>query len=467
MEEFDVVVIGGGPGGYVAAIRAAQLGLKTACIEKRGSLGGTCLNLGCIPSKALLDSSEKYEEAKKDFMNLGIEIQGLQLNLQKMLKNKDDIVSGLTLGIEGLFRKNKISYFKGVGEIKNANSIEITSNNNKKEVIATKNIIIATGSEVALLPGINIDEKTIVSSTGALSLSKVPNKMVVIGGGFIGLEMGSIWRRLGAEVEIVEFLDHIVPGIDTEIGKQLLKSLEKQGMKFRLGTKLLSAEAGKDCVDLEVESHIDGKKEKLKCDILLIAVGRKPYTKGLGLENIGIQLNQRGMVEIDEHFRTNVKNIYAIGDVVRGPMLAHKAEDEGIAVAEIIAGKVAHINYNTIPGVIYTWPETAAVGKTEDQLKKDNIEYNVGKFPFLANSRARAIGSTEGMVKILSCKNTDQILGVHIIGPDAGTMIAEAVLAMEYYASSEDIAMTCHAHPTLNEAVKEAALAVLNRAIHI
>lgn len=465
MEEFDVVVIGGGPGGYVAAIRAAQLGLKTACIEKRGALGGTCLNVGCIPSKALLNSSEKFEQAKHEFSEIGVECKEVKLNLAKMLKRKDDIVSSLCSGIEGLFRKNKISYYIGEGSFKDKNTIIIKGKENKE--IKAKNVIVATGSEVASLPNIKIDEKTIVSSTGALSLNKVPKKMIVIGGGFIGLEMGSVWRRLGAEVEVIEFLDHIVPGMDGEIGKQLLKILQKQGVKFRLGTKVVAAKSETNKAVLEVELVDGTNKEKLSCDVLLVAVGRKPYTEGLGLDKVGVKITDRGIVETDKHFRTNIDNIYAIGDVIKGPMLAHKAEDEGVSVAEIIAGKVGHVNYDTIPGVIYTYPEAASVGKTEEQLKKEGKEYLVGKFPFLANSRARAIGETDGMVKILSCKKTDQVLGVHIIGPEAGTMIAEAVLAMEYFASSEDIAMTCHAHPTLNEAVKEAALSVLGRAIHI
>lgn len=465
MEEFDVVVIGGGPGGYVAAIRAAQLGLKTACIEKRGTLGGTCLNVGCIPSKMLLSASEKYEEARKEFSSIGIECKEVSLDLDKMLQKKSEVVSGLCSGIEGLFKKNKVSYFIGVGTIKDQNTVSIKAKNSTE--IKAKNIIIATGSDVALLPDVEIDEKVIVSSTGALSLPKVPKKMVVIGGGFIGLEMGSVWRRLGAEVEVVEFLNHIVPGVDLEIGKSLLKSLEKQGMKFKLGSKVTSIKKTKQGAVLEVESVDGGKKEKINCDVVLVAIGRRPYTEGLGLENAGIKLADRGFIEINDQFKTNINNIFAIGDVVRGPMLAHKAEDEGVAVAEIIAGKVGHVNYSAIPGVIYTWPEVASVGKTEEELKKEGVKYKVGKFPFLANSRARAIGSSEGLVKILSAEKNDQVLGVHIIGPDAGTMIAEAVLALEYYASSEDIAMTCHAHPTLNEAVKEAALSVLGRAIHI
>ncbi|MEQ9115237.1 MAG: dihydrolipoyl dehydrogenase [Rickettsiales bacterium] len=465
MEEFDVVVIGGGPGGYVAAIRSAQLGLKTACIEKRGALGGTCLNVGCIPSKALLNSSEKYEQAKHEFSEIGVECKDVKLNLEKMLGKKNEIVSSLCTGIEGLFKKNKITYFKGEGSFKSKDTIFVKGQTNQE--IKTKNTIIATGSEVASLPGVAIDEKSIVSSTGALDLPTVPKKLVVIGGGFIGLEMGSVWRRLGAEVEVIEFLDHIVPGMDGEVGKQLLKILQKQGMKFRLSTKVVAAKSQKGKVSIKIESVDGKKKEQLECDVLLVAVGRKPYTQGLGLDKLGVNVSDRGVIETDEHFKTNVPGIYAIGDVIKGPMLAHKAEDEGVAVAEIIAGKVGHVNYNTIPGVMYTWPEVASVGKTEEQLKKEDKEYVVGKFPFLANSRARAIGSTDGMVKILSCKKTDEVLGVHILGPEAGTMIAEAVLAMEYYASSEDIAMTCHAHPTLNEAVKEAALSVLNRAIHI
>ncbi|MEI6187220.1 MAG: dihydrolipoyl dehydrogenase [Alphaproteobacteria bacterium] len=466
MEQFDVVVIGGGPGGYVAAIRAAQLGLKTACIEKRGSLGGTCLNVGCIPSKALLDSSEKYAEAKAEFAHHGIKCEKLSLDLNTLLARKDKVVLDLTKGIEGLFKKNKVSYFIGEGKIL-ANNVVEYQNNKKSEQIQGKNIIIATGSDSINIPGITVDEEHIVTSTGALSLKKVPKKMIVIGAGYIGLEMGSVWLRLGAEVEVIEFLDRIVPAMDKEVAKNLQKSLEKQGMKFRLSTKVLSATNSKNGVELEVDSASGGQKEKITTDVLLVAIGRKAHTQGLGLEELGVAIDNRGRVLVNENFGTNVSGIYAIGDVIAGPMLAHKAEEEGVAVVELIAGQAGHVNYNAIPGVIYTWPEVATVGKTEEELQEAGVDYAVGKFPFMANSRARAIGSTEGFVKILACKKTDKVLGVHIIGPDAGTLIAEAVLAMEYSASAEDIARTCHAHPTLNEAVKEAALAVGGGAIHI
>lgn len=460
MENFDVVVIGGGPGGYVAAIRAAQLGLKVACIEKRGTLGGTCLNVGCIPSKALLDSSEKYAEAKSEFAHHGIKFDKLSFDLGAMLARKDRVVVDLTKGIEGLFKKNKITYIIGTGKIISKDQVECEGKRYQ-----TKHIIIATGSDSINIPGVVVDEENIVTSTGALSLKKVPKKMIVIGGGYIGLEMGSVWLRLGAEVEIVEFLDRIVPSMDSEIAKNLQKSLEKQGMKFRLSSKVLAATKSKSGVDLEIESA--SGKEKINTEILLVAVGRKPHTENLGLDAVGVVLDNRGRIQVNEKLQTNIPNIFAIGDVIAGPMLAHKAEEEGVAVAELIAGQAGHVNYDTIPGVIYTWPEVASVGKSEEELKQAGVEYNIGKFPFMANSRARAVGSTEGMVKILACKHTDRVLGIHIIGPDAGTMIAEAVLAMEYYASSEDIARTCHAHPTLNEAVKEAALAVVGRAIHI
>jgi len=465
MEQFDVVVIGGGPGGYVAAIKSAQLGLKTACVEKRGALGGTCLNVGCIPSKALLNSSEKYWEAENHFAHHGIECSGIKANLSKMLANKDKIVLDLTKGIEGLFKKNNVTYYQGLGKITGREKVSI-SNGGKSHEIAAKNIIIATGSEVAQIPGIEIDEKHIVSSTGALSLGKVPKKMIVIGGGYIGLELGSVWHRLGADIEVIEYADKIVPHMDKEMGAQLYKYLITQGIKFKLSTKLIKAESTKTGVNIEVES--EGRKaEKLSCDVLLISTGRKPYTTGLGCEDVGIVLDVSGRITVDKYFRTNVSNIYAIGDVIKGPMLAHKAEEEGVAVAEIISGQAGHVNYNLIPSVIYTYPEVASVGKTEEELKLEGVEYSVGKFPFMANSRARAIGTTEGMVKILACKKTDLVLGVHIIGPNAGTVIAEAVVAMEYFASSEDIARICHAHPTLNEAVKEAALAVTGKAIHI
>lgn len=461
MEEYDVVVIGGGPGGYVAAIKAAQLGLKTACIEKRQTLGGTCLNVGCIPSKALLNSSEKYWEAKNHFAQYGVDCN-VKLNLAKMLANKDKVVLDLTKGIEGLFKKNKVTHYVGAGKILGENKVAV---GNKE--LGAKNIIIATGSEVMDIPGIKIDEEVVVSSTGALSLSRVPKKMVVIGAGYIGLEMASVWHRLGAEVEIVEYADKIVPNMDKEMGAHLHKYLAANGIKFKLSTKVLKAEKTKSEVKVVLEDLASGKQEESSCDVLLVSIGRKPHTNGLGCEDASIKLDDRGRVIIDDKFRTNIKSIYAIGDVVRGPMLAHKAEEEGVAVAEIIAGQAGHVNYNTIPSVIYTYPEVASVGKTEEELKAEGIDYNVGKFPFMANSRARAVGSVEGMVKILACKKTDLVLGVHIIGPDAGTIIAEAVVAMEYFASSEDIARICHAHPTMNEAVKEAALAVTAKALHL
>lgn len=462
MDNFDVVVIGGGPGGYVAAIKAAQLGLKTACVEKRGSLGGTCLNVGCIPSKVLLDLSERFKEANH-LEEYGIDTGEVKLNLAKMLARKEKVVLDLTKGIEGLFSKNKVTYFKGKGTIKAPGKVAI----DKKDVISAKNIVIATGSEVIELPNIKINEKTIVSSTGALSLSKVPKKMVVIGGGYIGLELGSVWQRLGAKVQVIEFLDRIVPSMDQEIGKLFHKSLVNQGIEIKTGTKVISAKEINNGVAIEIEAASGGQKEKIECDVLLVSIGRKPNTSGLGLDEVGVALDDRGRVKVNAHFQTNISGIYAIGDVIAGPMLAHKAEEEGVAVAEILAGKIGHVNYNAIPGVVYTHPEVAAVGKTEEELKAAGIEYNVGKFPFMANSRARAIGETEGMVKILADKKTDLVYGVHIIGPDAGTMIAEAVLAMEYSASSEDIARTCHAHPTLNEALKEAALAVTGKPLHI
>jgi dihydrolipoamide dehydrogenase len=460
-EAFDVMVIGGGPGGYVAAIRAAQLGLKVACVEKRGALGGTCLNVGCIPSKALLESSEKFEDANHEFAKHGIDAK-VSLNLANMMKRKDEVVDGLTKGIEGLFKKNKITYIKGHGTVTGANSVQV-----EKETYQAKNIIIATGSEVTPLPGITIDEERIVSSTGALALKAVPKKLVVIGAGVIGLELGSVWRRLGAEVQVIEYLDRITPGMDNEIAKQFQKILEKQGIVFTLSTKVTSAKSGKSGVELTLEPAAGGKAEKLTADVVLVAVGRRPYTSSLGLDSVGVKMDAKGRIETNGHWQTNVPSIYAIGDVIAGPMLAHKAEDEGVAVAEVIAGQKPHVNYNTIPGVIYTWPEVANVGKTEEELKAANIAYNVGKFPFLANSRGRSSGQTDGFVKILADKTTDEVLGVHIIGPHAGTLIHEVCIAMEFGASAEDIARTCHAHPTLNEAVKEAALAVAGRAIHI
>ncbi|MDE3060151.1 MAG: dihydrolipoyl dehydrogenase [Pseudomonadota bacterium] len=461
-DQFDLIVIGGGPGGYVAAIRAAQLGMNVACIEKRSTLGGTCLNVGCIPSKALLESSHHYEEARLHFASHGIKAS-VSLDLPVMLQRKDKVVSDLTRGIEGLFKKNKVTWIKGAASIKGTGVVTVDG----KATFSAKNILIATGSEVMPLPGVAIDEKRIVSSTGALALDKVPEHLVVVGGGYIGLEMGSVWRRLGAQVTVVEFLDRIVPGMDGETGKLFQRTLEKQGIQFRLGTKVVAAENKGKNVALTLEAAKGGGKENLTVDIVLVAIGRRPYTQGLGLENAGIRVDDRGRIPVDKHFQTSAKGIYAIGDVIAGPMLAHKAEEEGIAAVEVMAGQTGHVNYDAIPGVVYTWPEVATVGKTEEEVKAGGIEYKVGKFPFTANSRARATGETEGMVKIIADAKTDRVLGVHIIGPDAGTLISECVLAIEFGGSSEDIARTCHAHPTLEEATKEAALAVLGRAVHI
>jgi len=462
-EKFDATVIGGGPGGYVCAIRLSQLGLKTACIESRGSLGGTCLNVGCIPSKSLLNLSENFDRAK-NFEKIGIEIGEVKLNLDKMMKNKEKAVTVLTKGIEFLFKKNKITYFKGKGSFKSASEILISSNG-KETTIQTDKTIISTGSEPISIPGMEFDEKKILSSTGALSLSKLPKKMVVVGGGYIGLEMGSVWSRLGTEVEVIEFLDHITPGMDREISNEFMKILKKQKIKFQLNTKVEKITKTQDGVSIET-SDKESKKNKIDADVVLISVGRKPNTKGLNLENIGVQTDQKERVKVNKNFETNIKNIYAIGDVIEGPMLAHKAEEEGIAVAELIAGQSGHVNYDLIPGVVYTSPEVASVGKTEEQLKEKNVSYKIGKFPFIANSRAKAIDELEGFVKILADSSTDKVLGVHIIGPHAGEMIAEMAVAMEFGASSEDIARTCHAHPTFSEAIKEAALSVDKRQIH-
>lgn len=460
-EAFDVIIIGAGPGGYVAAIRAAQLGLKTACVEKGATLGGTCLNVGCIPSKALLESSEKFEDASLHFAQHGID-GSVTLNLKQMMARKADVVSKLTQGIEGLFKKNKVTWLKGTGSITGANEVSVDGTK-----YAAKHIVIATGSEVSPLPGVTVDEKQIVSSTGALSLAAVPKHLVVIGAGVIGLELGSVWKRLGAKVTVLEYLERITPGMDAEVAKQFQKILEKQGIEFKLGQKVAAARPGKNGVEVEFSPAAGGAGEKLLADVVLLAVGRRAYTDKLGLENVGLSTNKRGQVEVNAHWQTAVPSIFAIGDVIAGPMLAHKAEDEGVAVAEFIAGQKPHVNYNTIPGVVYTHPELANVGKTEEELKAVNVAYKVGKFPFLANSRARATGQTDGFVKIIADAKTDEVLGVHIIGPQAGNMIHEVCVAMEFGASSEDIARTCHAHPTYNEAVKEAAFAVAGRAIHI
>ena len=462
-EKFDVTVIGGGPGGYVCAIRSSQLGLKTACIESRGTLGGTCLNIGCIPSKSLLNLSENFHKAK-NFEKLGIETGEIKLNLEKMMKNKDKAVTVLTKGVELLLKKNKVTYFKGTGSFKNQNQISII-NNKEETTIETKNTIISTGSEPVSLRGIEFDEEKILSSTGALSISKLPKKMVVVGGGYIGLEMGSVWSRLGTEVQVIEFLDHIIPEMDKEISTEFMKILKKQGIKFELKTKVEKIIKSKNGVIIETFSK-EGKKNKFEADVVLISVGRRPYTKNLNLEKMGVELDKRGSVKVNKNFQTNIKNIYAIGDVIEGPMLAHKAEEEGIAVAELISGQSGHVNYDTIPGVIYTSPEVASIGKTEEQLKEKGINYKIGKFPFLANSRAKVIDESEGFVKILADSTTDKVLGVHIIGQHAGEMIAEMSVAMEFGASSEDIARTCHAHPTFSEAIKEAALSVEKRQIH-
>ncbi|MGY6568161.1 MAG: dihydrolipoyl dehydrogenase [Salinarimonas sp.] len=464
---YDLVIIGTGPGGYVCAIRAAQLGMKTAVIEKREAHGGTCLNVGCIPSKALLHASHMFEEAGTHFKTLGIDVGKPKLDLKAMLAHKNDAIAGNTKGIEFLLKKNKIDAFHGTGKILSAGKVSVSGPDGKTQEIETKNIVIATGSDVVSLPGIEIDEKRIVSSTGALDLTEVPKKMVVIGGGVIGLEMGSVWRRLGAEVTVVEFLDRILAGMDGDVAKQFQRMLQKQGMSFKLGSKVTSAKTSGKGVTLTVEPAKGGDAETIEADIVLVAVGRKPYTEGLGLAEAGVKLDDRGRVEIDAHYATNVQGIYAIGDVVTGPMLAHKAEDEGVALAEMLAGKAGHVNYGIIPNVVYTYPEVASIGKTEEELKEAGTAYNVGKFPFTANGRAKANLQTDGFVKILADKETDRVLGAHIVGPEAGDLIHEIAVAMEFGASSEDIARTCHAHPTLSEAVKEAALAVDNRALHM
>lgn len=460
--KFDVIVIGAGPGGYVCAIRAAQLGMSVACVEKRESLGGTCLNIGCIPSKALLSASEKYEDAAHHMADVGIKIKGASVDWGKMQGHKDGVVDANTKGIEFLFKKNKITHIHGAGEIVKAGEVKVGDT-----VYKADSIIIATGSDVITLPGIKIDEERIVSSEGALKLKEVPKSMVVIGGGVIGLEMGTIYRRLGADVTVVEFQDNILPGMDNELRKESLKILKKQGLDFKLSSKVTSADNKGKYVELTVESADGSASETMKADIVLMAVGRKPYTDGLGLDNVGVKLDDRGRVEVDEFFESSVEGIYAVGDVIRGAMLAHKAEDEGVVLAEMLAGQSGHINYDAIPGVVYTWPEVAAVGKTEEQLKEAGIKYNAGKFPFMANGRARAINMMDGFVKILACAKTDKILGAHIIGPAAGDLIQEVVSVMEFDGTAEDIARTCHAHPTLTEVVKEAALAVHKRPLHI
>ncbi len=467
--DFDLVVIGGGPGGYIAAIRAAQLGMKVACVEKRKNLGGTCLNVGCIPSKALLEISHKFHDAEHQFEKLGIAVSKPKIDVKKLLANKNEIIAGLTGGIAGLFKKNKVTAIEGTGKFLNKNEIEVTKTDGSKEKVSAKNFIIATGSEVTKLPNVEIDEKIIVSSTGALELETVPQKMIVIGAGVIGLELGSVWGRFGTEIEVVEYLDKITPAMDAEVSRNFQRILEKQGFKFRLSTKVVSVKKEKNGAKVEVESvaqgENSGKKETLSADVVLVAIGRKPNTENLGLENVGIKTNARGFIE-NNHLRTSVENIFVIGDVTTGPMLAHKAEDEGMAVAEIIAGQKGHVNYDVIPSVIYTHPEVACVGKSEEELKAAGVSYKVGKFSMMANSRARATFDDQGFVKILADAKSDRVLGAHIIARDAGNTIHEVVVAMEFGGSAEDIARTCHAHPTYNEAVKEAALAVDKRAIH-
>jgi dihydrolipoamide dehydrogenase len=464
---YDLIVIGTGPGGYVCAIRAAQLGLKTAVVEKRATHGGTCLNVGCIPSKALLHASELFEEAGHSFAKMGIGVPAPKLDLRAMMAFKDEGVDGNVKGVEFLLKKNKIDAFHGAARIAAPGKVEVKSADGKTQTLETKSIVIATGSDVARLRGIEIDEKRIVSSTGALALDKVPGHLLVVGAGVIGLELGSVWRRLGSKVTVVEFLDGVLPGMDGEVRRQAQRLLEKQGMAFRLSSKVTAVDASGKTLKVSVEPAKGGAAETIEADIVLVAIGRVPYTEGLGLKEIGVKLDERGRVATDAHFATNVRGIYAIGDAIAGPMLAHKAEDEGVAVAEILTGQAGHVNYDVIPNVVYTYPEVASVGKSEDELKQAGIAYKTGKFPFTANGRAKVNLQTEGFVKILADAKTDRVLGVHIVGADAGNMIAEAAVAMEFGAASEDIARTCHAHPTLTEAVKEAALAVDNRAIHM
>ncbi|PNH01664.1 Dihydrolipoyl dehydrogenase, mitochondrial [Tetrabaena socialis] len=466
--EKDVIIIGGGPGGYVAAIKAGQLGLSVTCVEGRGALGGTCLNVGCIPSKALLNSSHMYAEAKNHFSEYGIKFGDLSYDFTAVQKQKDTAVAGLTKGIEGLLKKNKVEYVKGWGKLVSGTEVEVAALDGTTSRLRAKNILLATGSEVTPLPGVPIDEEKIVSSTGALALKAVPPEMVVIGAGYIGLEMGSVYQRLGSKVTVVEFLDNIVPTMDAEVRRTFQRTLEKQGLKFKMGTKVTKGEVVGDKVKLTLEASKGGAPQTMECDVCLVAIGRRPYAKGLGLDAVGVKLDARGRVEVDSHFRTSVPSVYAIGDLIPGPMLAHKAEEDGVAAVEIIAGKHGHVNYATVPSICYTHPEVASVGLTEDEAKAKGLEYKTGKFSFMANSRARAVGDTDGMVKIVADKKTDKLLGVHIMGPNAGEMIHEAVLALEYGASAEDIARTCHGHPTLSEAVKEAALATsFGKAIHM
>ena len=463
---YDLIVIGTGPGGYVCAIRAAQLGLKVAVVEKRPTFGGTCLNIGCIPSKALLYASEKFEEVTHDFPALGISVGKPKLDLKAMMKHKTDTVGANVQGVGYLFKKNKVDTFTGLGTIKGAGAVTVTSDDGKTQDLETRAICIATGSEIAKLTDVEVDEKVVVSSEGALALESVPKKLIVVGGGYIGLELGCVWKRLGAEVEVVEFLDRILPGMDGEVSKQFQRTLEKQGIKFHLGVKVTGIEKGSDGAKVTVEPKEGGAAQTFEANVVLVAIGRRPNTEGLGLEALGMAMD-RGRVTVDDGFETSVPGIFAIGDVIRGPMLAHKAEDEGVALAEMLAGQHGHVNYGVIPGIVYTMPEVAAVGRTEEELKAADIKYNVGKFPFTANGRARATRHTEGFVKVLADAETDKVLGVHIISAAAGDLIAECALLMEFGGSSEDLARTCHAHPTMAEAVKEAAMAVERRAIHV
>lgn len=467
-DQFDLTIIGSGPGGYVCAIRAAQLGLKVAVVEKWPTLGGTCLNIGCIPSKALLHASELFEEAGHGFKSLGIDIPAPQLNLRQMMTHKSETVASNVGGVDYLFKKNKITVFRGIGSIPASGKVLVTPQSGAQVEIATKSIVVATGSVPATLPGIEIDEKTVVTSTGALTLDKVPGKLVVIGAGVIGLELGSVWQRLGAQVTVVEYLDRILPGMDSEVARQFQRMLQKQGMEFKLSSKVAGLEKEPTGgIKVKVEPAKGGDVEALDADVVLVAIGRKPFTEGLGLDLVGVALDERGRVRVDAHYKSSVDGIYAIGDVIAGPMLAHKAEDEGIAVAELLAGQAGHVNYAVIPGVVYTNPEVASVGKTEDELKAEGVDYKIGKFPFTANGRAKAMLATQGFVKILADVETDRVLGAHIIGKNAGEMIHELVTLMEFSGSSEDLARTTHAHPTLSEAIREAALSLGDGAIHI
>jgi len=467
MATYDLLVIGTGPGGYVCAIRAAQLGMKVAVVEKNETLGGTCLNIGCMPSKALLHASEMFEEAEHSFAKMGVSVPPPKLDLPSMMNFKQQGIDGNVKGVEFLMKKNKIDVIHGTGKILGIGKVEVSGGDGKAQTVETKNIVIATGSDIARLKGIEIDEKRIVSSTGALSLDRVPERLLIVGAGVIGLELGSVWHRLGAKVTVVEFLDRILPGMDGEVAKQFQRILEKQGFAFKLSTKVTAIDISGNALVAKVEPAAGGAAETVEADVVLVCIGRVPYTEGLGLKEAGVALDNRGRVQIDPHFATSLKGVYAIGDVVAGPMLAHKAEDEGVAVAEILAGQAGHVNYDVIPGVVYTTPEVSAVGKTEEELKQAGIAYTSGKFPFTANGRSKVNQTTDGFVKVLADAKTDRVLGVHIVGREAGEMIHEAAVLMEFGGSAEDLARTCHAHPTRSEAVKEAALAVGKRAIHM